>query len=321
MSLIKIWKPEVFQGGLDKKKYFEGWYFKLVDSSGENIVALIPGISLTGDKKQSHCFIQVLDWKMRKSYYIKYSPDAFVYAGNIFHISIEDNTFSGNGVELNIEDNSLKLRGSVRLLDMVKWPVSFFSPGAMGWYRFVPFMECYHGIISTSSNLEGFLNLNSRPVDFKNGKGYVEKDWGRSFPRWWIWFQSNHFEDDSVSITGSIAKIPWLNKSFTGFIIGVFINGKIFKFSTYTNAHIKSFMVNGKNVSFTVEDKKYQLTIDLLMIDSAALASPKHGEMSGRIEESLSSTIKFTLSKTNNAVIYSGVGKNSGMEMSENIDF
>ena len=132
MSLIKIWKPEVFQGGLDKKKYFEGWYFKLVDSSGENIVALIPGISLTGDKKQSHCFIQVLDWKMRKSYYIKYSPDAFVYAGNIFHIRIEDNTFSGNGVELNIEDNSLKLRGSVRLLDMVKWPVSFFSPGAMG---------------------------------------------------------------------------------------------------------------------------------------------------------------------------------------------
>ena len=28
------------------------------------------------------------------------------------------------------------------------WPVKVTSPGAMGPYAFVPFMECYHGVVS-----------------------------------------------------------------------------------------------------------------------------------------------------------------------------
>ena len=30
---MKIWHPEIFQGSLRKKRYFEGWYFKLVDAT------------------------------------------------------------------------------------------------------------------------------------------------------------------------------------------------------------------------------------------------------------------------------------------------
>lgn len=46
MSLKHIRRPELFQGKLDKKHYFEGWYFKHVDGSGKHTVAFIPGISL-----------------------------------------------------------------------------------------------------------------------------------------------------------------------------------------------------------------------------------------------------------------------------------
>jgi hypothetical protein len=56
-----------------------------------------------------------------------------------------------------------------------------------GWYSFMRFMECYHGIIVVDADAEGTVN-----GEFRSGERfYLEKDWGTSFPRSWIWLQSN----------------------------------------------------------------------------------------------------------------------------------
>ena len=44
---FRIYKPEVFQGNLKRKKYFEGWYFKHVSKDLKNVWSFIPGISLS----------------------------------------------------------------------------------------------------------------------------------------------------------------------------------------------------------------------------------------------------------------------------------
>jgi tocopherol cyclase len=54
--------------------------------------------------------------------------------------------FSEKGIQLDIETEDLKIKGEVFMADFVKYPSSAFSPGIMGWYSFVPFMECKHGI-------------------------------------------------------------------------------------------------------------------------------------------------------------------------------
>ena len=64
----------------------------------------------------------------------------------------------------------------------------------MGWYSFVPFMECKHGIVSVNHDLSGILNVNDEVLISDGGKGYIEKDWGTSFPEAWIWMQSNNFQ-------------------------------------------------------------------------------------------------------------------------------
>ncbi|MEZ4893124.1 MAG: tocopherol cyclase family protein [Saprospiraceae bacterium] len=38
-----------------------------------------------------------------------------------------------------------------------------------------------------------FLTINGEELDFTGGKGYMEKDWGRSFPSAYFWMQTNHF--------------------------------------------------------------------------------------------------------------------------------
>ena len=73
--MFNIYKPEVFQGNLKKKNYFEGWYYKHVSADLRHTFSFIPGISLTeGD---SHVFIQVINGSTGYSTYIKYALDEF----------------------------------------------------------------------------------------------------------------------------------------------------------------------------------------------------------------------------------------------------
>lgn len=37
-------------------------------------------------------------------------------------------------------------------------------------------------------------------MDFSGGRGYIEKDWGQSFPAAWVWLQINYLPDLSFSI-------------------------------------------------------------------------------------------------------------------------
>ena len=46
----------------------------------------------------------------------------------------------------------------------------------MGPFAFVPFMECYHGIVSMDHIIQGELEIDGVNIDFSNGRGYLEKD-------------------------------------------------------------------------------------------------------------------------------------------------
>jgi hypothetical protein len=108
----------------------------------------------------------------------------------------------------------------------------------MGWYAWVPFMECYHGIVSLDHEIQGALQVDGQRVDFSGGRGYIEKDWGPSFPSAWIWLQTNHFGVPGTSLTASIAVIPWMRSSFSGFIVGFLHGGRLYRLATYTGAKV-----------------------------------------------------------------------------------
>ena len=56
-NLKKIGNTSIFQGNQKKRKYFEGWYFKMVAKDGASIISVIPGISLSVDGSEQHSFI------------------------------------------------------------------------------------------------------------------------------------------------------------------------------------------------------------------------------------------------------------------------
>ena len=87
------------------------------------------------------------------------------------------------------------LSADVRFGPGAQWPVTVREPGAMGWYAWVPTMECYHGVVSLDHALGGWVDTGAGRVDLAGGRGYLEKDWGTAFPKAYVWMQSNHFEE------------------------------------------------------------------------------------------------------------------------------
>jgi hypothetical protein len=314
-NLRKIWNPEWFQGNTKRRNYFEGWYFKMVSEDLGSVIAVIPGISITESRKDAISFVQVINGINGETVFIKYPFDAFSHQSKPFGIRIDKNSFSDKEIFLDLEDSEFSLSGKVQMGSQVPYPVKIFSPGVMGWYRFVPTMECYHGIVSMQHHLQGSLRLNGTNLDFNGGRGYIEKDWGKSMPHAWIWMQCNHFSQENLSVSISIANIPWKKSAFTGFLIILSMGSEFFRFTTYTGAKIKQLKKDENLISFRVENSKYILDVRAEGSEKGILKAPVLGEMSRNIHESIGAGIKLKLSDRNGNILVEDSGKPAGLEI------
>jgi hypothetical protein len=310
-----FFNPERFRGWGKKRNYFEGWYFKLVSADEQTAIAVIPGIAMDPEGNR-HAFIQLLNGKERTSRYYKFDIHDFIPSANKFEIRIKNNLFSENGIRLDLPEAS----GELHFTETFGWPKPFYSPGIMGPYSFAPFMECYHGIVSMNHSIWGQLVVEGQQRDFNGGKGYTEKDWGRSFPSAYFWMQSNHFSQPA-SFKCSVARIPWVRNSFTGFIAGLLINDKLISFTTYNGTRLIKSFADEKKVEIILENKRYRLEVMAWRDMATELASPIHGFMNGRIEESMTSLIDVLLTdKKDNAPVFMDQGRNAGLEVAGKID-
>jgi hypothetical protein len=310
--LYRIYHPEIFQGKNQKKNYFEGWYYKVIDKNKEHALAIIPGISI--EKEDPHAFIQILDHQ-NKTNYFRYDISEFRFHEKRFEIMIGDNYFSRDRIRLNILEKGTLIQGELRFDHIISLPKTILRPGIMGPYSFIPIMECYHGIISIHHEIEGKLNLSGNPTDFTNGYGYIEKDWGKSFPEKWIWFQSNHFGSSGVTLMFSVAKIPWFRKSFTGFISFLRLKGRIYVFATYTGAKLKRLSFHGNSIFIILEDLRFRMEVRVSGTDGGTLMAPRNGLMKRKILESINGVVTVRFFTRQGELIYEGTGYNTGLEI------
>jgi len=314
---LRFLSPEIFQGDLKQKNYFEGWYFKHVSKDLNYVFSIIAGVSLTSH--DPHAFIQILNGITAETDYITYPINKFTWEKTHLYLGIGDSVFTDKFMNLSIERENIYLSGYVEYNNIIRYPRTLLSPGIMGWYSFVPYMECKHGIISVNHDLKGKIMFNGNSIDLNNGKGYIEKDWGTSFPEAWIWIQSNNFSNHDTSFTFSIAKIPWLGRFFMGFISFLYLNGRFFLFSTYNKSVITK--IAHDNVSVTIEMKSNNAILNVNVVKNSfgELRAPASGDMSRRIKESIDSTIDLTLHDKDGKLIYEDSGKRAGLEIIEEI--
>jgi hypothetical protein len=232
-----------------------------------------------------------------------------------FMITIGENRFSYRGFELNIDDG-VSMHGFLKFSEITPYYSPWYERGVMGWFGYVPFMETNHGILSLDHKVNGIITINGEKHEFREGRGYIEKDWGMSFPSSWIWMQSNGFKDVGSSFMLSIAVIPWLGSSFIGHLAILHIGTKTINLSTYRGGKITNFVKTEEGVKLTIQTKKHMLKVNAIQGDSVELKSPQKGFMTGRTIESLNSILKVKLlDKITDETLFIGIGHDSGLEI------
>ncbi|NNE26084.1 MAG: hypothetical protein HKN09_04525 [Saprospiraceae bacterium] len=304
--------PEVYQGWNKSNNYFEGWYLKIVDPEQNLAFALIPGISKSADP---HAFVQFIDGVQCKAEYYRFDRKEFSAQPDKFEVKIKDHLFSEDRIVFRNQDLDIQLEQS----PFAKLKTSLLRPGIMGWYAYMPFMQCYHGLVSMNHSVTGNIRIRDKSYSLNSAKAYIEKDWGVSFPKAWIWNQCNSFEyNQDLSVFASVAHIPWLGHYFIGFIAAIHYKGKIQVFATY-NYSKRETKVVGNHVTMTFTKGNKCLQIESIKEEGADLKSPLNGEMLSKVNESLLATMKVRYSEGGNMLI-NETGNYAGMELAGPVD-
>lgn len=279
---------QIFHGTHKSRSFFEGWYFK--HQCKGRTVAFIPGINMDEQGKKS-AFIQVIT--DASSYRLDFPYGCFHASSHHeseMCIQIENNRFSHTGVEINIQTEAIHCTGSIQY-----GPLTPLASDIMGPFRLCPIMECRHGIISMSHLLQGSLLFNNEKIDFDGGIGYIEKDWGTSFPKSYLWVQCNDFDDVPCSVVASVAQIPLGGMNFQGCICVVNYNGKEYRLATYKGVQVIRYDGTG----FVLKQGDYVLTADVKPCLSQELLAPQLGGMVRTIRESTVCSARFRFYQKN----------------------
>lgn len=270
--------------------YFEGWYFKLQTRGGEAL-ALIPALHRDTSGRLS-ASMQVIT--RESSWWLEYPAAEFGASAERLRIRAGANIFTEKGLRVSTDAPGLKLRGAVGF-----GTFSRLGSDIMGPFRFVPGMECSHGVISMSHSLEGALSINGRTLDFTGGTGYIETDRGRSFPSAYLWAQCAWGGPRRSGFMLSVATIPLLLGGFTGCICALVHEGHEYRLATYRGARVEHWSCGGAVVS----QGRWLLTVRLLGSGGRPLRAPVCGGMGRTVHESLCSRLRFRLLRDGETVI------------------
>lgn len=309
---MKQYHQENFQGDLNRDNYFEGWYYKQVTKDTNETLVCIPGISTS--LENPHAFIQLI--YKNQSYYFTYDIKDFSYGTNPFFIKIKNNFFSKEYLALDIKDKSMRINGRLALSDLTPLKKTLYRPNIMGPFAYLKRMECNHGIISLNHKVNGKILINEQEINFDDGNGYIEKDYGTSFPKYYTWFQSNNpTKEEKATIFLSIADIPILCTSFKGLISVLEIHGKQYYFTSYYFSKIALYKKDKKHLLITLKNLKYILEMDINYHKEYDLIAPTMGNMNHPMKESIDAEAYVKLLTKRRRIIFEDTFIAGGLEV------
>lgn len=333
---MPILRPELFQGARRRRRYFEGWYFKQVSADGK-AWSFIPGVSMDA-RGRREAFVQAIDGSTGKARWYSFPFEEFAWDARALNLRVGANRFSLSGVELDLDGPDGRVAASLRFGPVSPYPGKPWRPGIMGPYSFVPFMECSHGLVSLDHRVDGSVEADGSMIPMDGGRGYIEKDWGSSMPKAWIWCQSNSFPERGVSASFSLADVPWLGRSFAGFLCAVRIprtdasrgyasrggsNGRsepvatqsfdTLTWATWNGSRLDGLSDDGGTVKASVIGPAGRLSLSMGRGRGGLLRAPDSGSMARRIAESVDAELSIALT-LNGSIAYSGTAWPAGLE-------
>lgn len=265
LTFFRILKPILFQGRRKRHPYFEAWHFNHVafDALKHRTLSVLAGIVRAAQGEWA--FIQTVHGPRCESRFFVFPLSDFSYSDNPFELRIGANRFSLDGMRLDLKDDQGGVRGELRYPKPVQ-PRSFQSLiGTRELYGLAPFLKCRHGIESMRHEIDGAVDIGKEHLSFDGGHGYLEKNWGRSLPRAWIWIQSNEFSPafGPASFSFSLARVQMLGSMLTGFMCLFNLAGESYRFASYRGGKVELLEYGKASTRILISDHAHKMEIQI----------------------------------------------------------
>lgn len=293
-----------------KETFFEGWYLRQTFEDSSLNFSVIFGIHKEREKREA--FIQLIHYTLG-SFYFAYPYESFSYQKNPLYIQIEENYFSEKELVLNIQKEKIQIHINFMFSSWKDIKRTWYAPTIMGPFSYLKKLECYHEIVSLSHNVKGRYQINDLKYLDIQGRGYIEKDFGTSFPKSYLWCQCHTFENKNTNLFLSIATVPIGKLNIKGHIAILDFNQEEIRFATYLASKAK-YQVQEDLIIAELTSSKYRLQVTLQPNHAYELIAPKNSAMNHKMKESIETNIKIALFQ-DGKLIYQDNALGAAMEL------
>jgi tocopherol cyclase len=268
--MIRKTKPSDLRGNFDRKKYFEGWFHKIYSQEHRASFVIIYGYT-TGDTPAKFGFIQV---------HLPNQEPRILYFDRS-EVSCDPNQHRVcMGVnELSLE--RMKIRTEELIIDLhfgKNDPIRTVK-NSMGYHYFIPNLPCYHAVCNLSHTVSGEIRTTNDQFSFKAETGYLEKNWGTSFPENYQWLHAIAPNDPATSLLFSQAEIGWFGNQFQRHVGYIRIKNEVVDFRRLKDVSIRSEQVESNKQRIHIRSRELDLEITIITDQQVFLLGPEDGTL------------------------------------------
>jgi tocopherol cyclase len=264
-------KPSSLRGDLRRSRFFEGWFQKVYSTQHQASFVIIYGYA-TQNSYDTCGFIQL--HVPNAAPQIIYFPQHDISLDANQHIvRMGDNVLTTEMIDINTADITINLS----LLN--NKPIQTFG-NSMGYSYYVPSLPCYHSVLNTSHRVSGRIRHKASEYTLNDEMGYLEKNWGTSFPEHYFWLHAVDPTDPSVSLLFSRADIRWLGQNFLKHVGHIRFDDKQIDLRQLKNFAVSSSIPSSNKRVMQITSKALELEIAITSGQKVLLKGPRDGTLS-----------------------------------------
>ncbi len=300
--------------------FYEGWYHKVSLPEQNDAFFFIYGVvnPKAGSAYPSEAFVYCGRASTLQTVYRSFPVERYAAAAGSRDVRIgERNRATALRIAGDIEDGGHRCRFDVDLVDGVAWPET------MGWLTGQPNLETSWTVGTMSARAAGVIEFDGDSVRFEDGRGYGDHNWGRIFPRQWIWLQANVFSEPGTALALSGGTVDFGGTETEAYMIGLRRQGEMTTFSTQDLDRITAQASPGEwRVTGEGENRRIEITASCDAGTLFHLLAPTEQGMRPRARESLLGRVEVTLLARDDAAapwreVFSGTAPLSGVEIGD----
>lgn len=272
--MIRRLNPTLLQGDIAKYNYFEGWFQKIYVPEQNTSIIIIYGIA-TGNELTKTGFIQLFI-PGHEVIYLNYPQHEVALLKSKHEVKLGPNYFSNN--RIHIENKHIQLD-----LELIPQVNKTLKRNSMGNFYLVPGLPCYHSVLQVNSFVKGHISINNESIHLTRSSGYLEKNWGTSFPEKYFWMHAQDPLNSNNQVLYSQAEIKWGNKTFIKHLGFIHLNGKSVDLRKMHQKHINHKLSERNQLELSFDLLDLTFNFDLKDTSIASFKSPYNGKMSNTI--------------------------------------